>query len=142
MSGRAVFRTLRDASGMNTELMKDYLAAARAGDWERAFGYLADDVVLRVPGRSDLAGVAEGKDAVTAYLEAAIARAHGGKVEVEPIDMLSSDERVVLILRERFARPEGDVEIMRANCYRLAEGKIAEVTIFEANQYEVDELFA
>jgi ketosteroid isomerase-like protein len=127
---------------MNTELMKNDLAAARGGDWERAFGYFADDIVLRVPGRSELAGVVRGRDAAIAYLEAALASAHGDRVEVEPVDMLSSEERVVLILRERFARPEGDVEFLRANCYRLAEGKIAEITIFEANQYEVDELFA
>jgi hypothetical protein len=37
---------------------------------------------------------------------------------------------------------EGAVEIRRANVYRLRGDRIAEVWIFEANQYEVDELFA
>ena len=38
--------------------------------------------------------------------------------------------------------PGGAVEIHRANVYRLRGDRIAEVWIFEANQYEVDELFA
>jgi hypothetical protein len=45
-------------------------------------------------------------------------------------------------VRERFSRPGGAVEIRRANVYRLRGDRIAEVWIFEANQYEVDELFA
>lgn len=49
---------------------------------------------------------------------------------------------MALIVRERFSRPEGAVEIRRANVYRLRGDRIAEVWIFEANQYEVDELFA
>jgi hypothetical protein len=56
--------------------------------------------------------------------------------------MLASEERVALIVRERFSRPEGAVEIRRANVCRLLGDRIAEVWIFEANQYEVDELFA
>ena len=56
--------------------------------------------------------------------------------------MLASEERVALIVRERFSRPEGAVEIRRANVYRLLGDRIAEIWIFEANQYEVDELFA
>ena len=56
--------------------------------------------------------------------------------------MLASEERVALIVRETFSRPGADVEIRRANVYRLRGDRIAEVWIFEANQYEVDELFA
>ena len=55
--------------------------------------------------------------------------------------MLASEERVALLVRERFSRPRGAVEIRRANVYRLRGDRIAEVWIFEANQYEVDELF-
>ena len=44
------------------------------------------------------------------------------------------------VWRERFHLPDGDVEIRRANLYRLAGERITEVWIFEADQYEVDEL--
>jgi uncharacterized protein len=123
-------------------VMDRYIDAVRAGDWETAFGFFADDIVLRVPGRSALAGERRGREAARAYIDAALAKAHGQEVEVELIDMLASDERVALIVRERFARPDGDVEIRRANVYRIAGGQIVEIWIFEADQYAADELFA
>jgi uncharacterized protein (TIGR02246 family) len=123
-------------------VMDRYIDAVRAGDWETAFGFFADDIVLRVPGRSSLAGERRGREAARAYIDAALAKAHGQEVEVELIDMLASDERVALIVRERFARPDGDVEIRRANVYRIAGGQIVEIWIFEADQYAADELFA
>ena len=124
------------------DVMRRYLEAVRRGDWETGFGFFADDIVLHVPGRSSLAGEHRGRLAAEGYLKAALARSHGAEVEVELIDMLASEERVALMVRERFTRPGGTVEIRRANVYRLRGDRIAEVWIFEANQYEVDELFA
>jgi ketosteroid isomerase-like protein len=124
------------------EVMRRYLQAAQRGDWETGFGYFADDIVLHVPGRSSLAGEHRGRDAAKAYLDTALARSHGAEVEVELIDMLASEDRIALIVRERFQRPSGAVEIRRANLYRLHGDQIVEIWIFEANQYEVDELFA
>jgi len=126
----------------NIELMTRYIDAARRGDWETGFGYFADDVVLHVPGRSALAGERRGRDAAIDYIRTALALAHDAEVEVELVDMLASEERVALIVRERFGRPDGTVEIRRANVYRLRDAKIVEVWIFEADQYAVDELFA
>jgi uncharacterized protein len=122
------------------DVMRQYLAAVRRGDWATGLGFFADDIVLHAPGRSPLAGEHRGREAVEGYLHAALARAHGARVEVELIDLLASEERVALVVRERFARPEGAVEIRRANLYRLRGDRIVEVWIFEANQYEVDEL--
>jgi ketosteroid isomerase-like protein len=124
------------------DVMRRYLAAVQRGDWATGFGFFADDVTLHVPGRSSLAGQHRGREAVQGYLRAALDRAHGAQVEVELVDMLASEERVALVVRERFGRPEGAVEIRRANLYRLRGDQIVEVWIFEANQYEVDELFA
>jgi hypothetical protein len=56
--------------------------------------------------------------------------------------MLTSDERVALIVRERFHRPAGPVEIQRCNVYRVVDERIVEVWIFEQDQYAVDELMA
>jgi len=124
------------------DVMRRYLEAVQRGDWETGFGFFADDVVLHVPGRSSLAGEHRGRAAAEGYLQAALARSHGAQVEVELVDMLASKERVALIVRETFSRPGTAVEIRRANVYRLRGEQIAEVWIFEANQYEVDELFA
>jgi uncharacterized protein len=124
------------------EVIQRYLTAMRAGDWETGLGYYADDIVFRVPGRSELAGERRGRAAAREYLETAFAKAHDGDVEVELVDMLVSEERVALIVNERFGRPEGVVEIRRANVYRVKDDRIVEIWIFEGDQYEVDALFA
>jgi ketosteroid isomerase-like protein len=124
------------------DVMRRYLEAVQRGDWGTGFGFFADDIVLHVPGRSSLAGEHRGREAAEGYLQAALARAHGARVEVELVDMLASEERVALVVRERFGRPGGAVEIRRANLYRLRGDQIVEVWIFEANQYEVDGLLA
>src|SRR4029450_5952768 len=83
------------------ELMTDYLAAVRRGDWDTALGYFADDIVFQIPGRSSFAGERRGKDEAHNYIET-IREHHRGEIEVELIDMLTSDERVVLLVRQRF----------------------------------------
>jgi uncharacterized protein len=122
------------------ELMTDYLAAARRGDWDTAFGYFADDIVFEVPGRSALAGVLRGKDAAVGYIQAVRDHYRHGKIELELIDMLVSDERVALLVRERFHEDGRAVEIRRANVYRVRGDAIVGVSIFEADQYAVDAL--
>ena len=87
--------------------MRRYLQAVPRGAWATGFAFFADDVVLHVPGRSSLAGEHRGRDAVESYLQAALARSHGARVEVEPVDMLASRERVALVVRERFSTPGG-----------------------------------
>ena len=61
---------------------------------------------------------------------------------MDVVDILASEERVTLIVREVFHLATGDVEIRRANVYRVQGGRITEISIYEANQYEVDELLA
>jgi uncharacterized protein len=124
------------------DVMRQYLAAVRAQDWPAALALVADDVTIHVPGRSDLAGEHRGRDAFMAYIETVLARVHAAQVEVELVDMLASEERVALVVRERFTRDDDEVlEIRRANVYTVRGDRIVEIWIFEADQYAVDELF-
>jgi uncharacterized protein (TIGR02246 family) len=118
-----------------------YLAAVRGADWETAFALFADDAVLRVPGRPPHGGEHRGRDAIVGYFRAALALAPG-EVEVEVVDVLVGSERVAFVVRERFPRPEGVVEIRRANVYRVHGGRIVEVDVYEGDQAAVDALFA
>lgn len=120
--------------------MTDYLAAAKRGDWDTAFGFLADDLLIHIPGRSAFAGQRFGKAAAVDYIQSIRERYRDGAIELELIDMLSSDERVVLLLRERFHGDGPPIEIRRANVYRVKDDQVVEVSIFEADQYVVDEL--
>jgi ketosteroid isomerase-like protein len=124
------------------DLMHRYIAAVKRGDWDTGFGYFAEDVVLRIPGRSAFAGEHRGRDVVRRYIETARALSHRAAIELEIVDMLASDERVALIVRERFHGDGPPVDIRRANVYRIRDGQIAEVSIFEGDQYAVDALLA
>jgi uncharacterized protein len=121
------------------ELITKYLAAAKAGDWDTAYGYFADDIVFRIPGRSRLAGECRGKEAAVEYIQTIRDHYREGAIELELIDMLASDERVALLIRERFLGDE-TIEIRRANVYRVQDDAIAEITIFEGDQDKVDAL--
>jgi ketosteroid isomerase-like protein len=122
------------------ELMSQYLAAARRGDWETAFGYFDDNIVFQIPGRSGFAGEQRGKAAAVNYIQSIRDHYRDGQIEVELIDMLESDDRVALLVRERFHGEGPPVEIRRANVYRVQGDRIVEISIFEADQYVVDEL--
>lgn len=122
------------------ELMSDYLAAAKRGDWDTAFEYFAEDIEFHIPGRSGFAGSRRGKAAAVDYIQSVRAHYADGNIELELIDMLASDERVALLVRERFLGDGPPLEIRRANVYRVRGDRIVEIWIFEADQYAVDEL--
>jgi ketosteroid isomerase-like protein len=122
------------------EVMQSYIAAARSGDFSAAYRFYSEDIVGHVPGRSAFAGELRGRQAVIGYIEHARALSRDADVELNVVDMLASDERVALIVREVFHRSTGDVEIRRSNVYRVRGGQIVEISIYEANQYEVDAL--
>jgi uncharacterized protein len=123
------------------DVMERYIDAMRRGDRATAFAHYADDIVGHVPGRSALAGDLYGKDAVVAYIEAAVAHAPGG-VELELVDMLASEERVALIVRERLHDGDRVLDMGRTNVYRVEGDKIVEISIFESDQYAVDEFLS
>lgn len=122
------------------ELMTEYLSAAKRGDWETAFGYFEDDIVVHIPGRSTFAGDRRGKDAAVEYIQTIRDHYRDGEIQLELIDMLVSNDRVALLVRERFLRDDATVEIRRANVYRVQGDAIVEISIFEADQYAVDAL--
>jgi ketosteroid isomerase-like protein len=121
------------------EVMASYSAALARGDREAAFSLYADDVVLRLPGRTAFAGEHRGRQAVVATLGALLARA--GDVEIETLERLSSGDRVALVLRERVRRDEVVLEIRRVNLYRVRDGQIVEIEMYEGDQYAVDAFF-
>jgi uncharacterized protein len=122
--------------------MSDYLAAAKRGDWDTAFGYFADDIVFHIPGRSSLAGDRHGKKAAVDYIESIREHYRHGEIQLDLVDMLISEERVALLVRERFLGEGEPIEIRRANVYRVDGDRIAEISIFEADQYAVDALIS
>jgi uncharacterized protein len=124
------------------DVMHRYVDAARRGDFDTAFGHFAEDIVIRIPGRSAQAGEKQGRDEAMAYIDEARALSRDRDIELEVIDALTSEDRFALIVRERFHLDGRVVDIRRANVYRVRGEEIVEIWIFEADQYEVDALLA
>ena len=123
------------------QVMQEYAAAWSRGEPESAFAFYAEDVVMRLPGRSALAGEHRGKPAVVEAITALLARTDGLPVTVEVLDRLVSENAVALMLREVASRGEQTLELRRVNVYRVRDGQITDIDIFEADQYEVDAFF-
>jgi ketosteroid isomerase-like protein len=121
-----------------TEVMTEYLASAKRGDWDAAYGLLAKDMTVHIPGESAFAGEHHGREAAIEYIQAIRNHFMSGGIELEVVDMLASEERVALLVRERFYGDGAPVTIRRANVYRVRGGEIVEISIFEADQYFVD----
>ena len=121
-----------------TEVMTDYLAAAKRGDWDTAYGYFAEDMTVHIPGESAFAGDHCGRDAAIEYINAVRNHFMNGGIELEVVDMLAGEERVALLVAERFFGEDLPITIRRANVYRVRGGEIVEISIFEADQYVVD----
>lgn len=122
------------------ELITGYLAAAKRGDWDTAFGYFAQDIVVHIPGRSAFAGDRRGKNAAVGYIQTTRDRYRHGRIELELVDMLTSEQRVALLVRESLHGDGPPVETRRANVYRVQGNQIVEISIFETDQHAIDEL--
>jgi ketosteroid isomerase-like protein len=123
------------------QVMAEYAAAWERGDAEAACEFYADDVVMNLPGRGSLAGAHVGRADVITAIQALLARTGDLSAQVEVIDRLRSGDRVALVLREAVTRADASLELRRVNVYRVVDGKIAQIDIYEADQYEVDEFF-
>ena len=120
--------------------MRSYITAMQAGDWDAGMAHFADDVVIHVPGRSRLAGTRRGRAEVEAYLRGALG---DGTVHasVELIDMLVGEDHVGLVVHEVLRHGDRVLDMRRSNVYRVRDGAITEISIFEADQHGVDEFF-
>lgn len=129
-----------DAPGA-VDVVRAYAAAWAAGTPEVAWGYYADHVVMRLPGRGALAGEHRGRAAVIGAITALLARTDGHAVTVDVLDLLASDSRVAVVVREVTSRAGAIVDLRRVNLYEVVGGRITAIDVYEANQYEVDEFF-
>ena len=128
----------RAADATPLDVITSYFAAIGRGDFPAAIAHFSDDVVGFVPGRSDLAGEYRGRDAVAGYLNTVISRVRGD-VRVERVDTLVGRDHVALMVVEHLGSGPDELVIYRTNVYRIADGEIVEIRIFEGDQYLVDE---
>jgi hypothetical protein len=99
--------------------------------------YIADDILVHYPGRSDLAGWYKGEEF---YREFGARLGQYKTTLVEIIDVLASDARAAVIAKERLEASDGhSIDFVRVAIYRIVAGQIAEMWVREDDQYAMDE---
>ena len=68
-----------------TEVMTEYLASAKRGDWDAAYGLLAKDMTVHIPGESAFAGEHHGREAAIEYIQAIRNHFMNGGIELEVV---------------------------------------------------------
>lgn len=117
-------------------VVEEYIDAIAEGDIERVGEFIADDIVVHIPGNNPMSGDYRGREEVLAHYRSLFERteAAGGSIEVDMHDLLASDDHVVALSRRTFA----GVDARAVAIYHVDDGKIEEVWVHEAAQDEVD----
>jgi ketosteroid isomerase-like protein len=109
----------------NVEVIRDSVAAMNEGDFERALGHLADDVVFEAPA-GIRGGTFRGRDAVSEWF-ADWFRIFDWNVHSDIREIAEIGDDGVLVVADSRGRGRGsgvDVEETFAFLYRFREGKI------------------
>jgi ketosteroid isomerase-like protein len=102
---------------------------------------MGQSVVWHEPGRSSLAGDYKGPEAVLGFLGELKARS-GGTFKIEVLDVLSEPERAVVFQRETATRDGKALDVIAAVDFEIHQGKVTEVTVYQADTYQFDEFWA
>ncbi len=122
------------------EVMRAYLDRITAGDFQGAMEFYADDVVAHVGGRNPTSGVYDGKAAFGQYL--ADATGMVDSLRIEEHDLLTSDAHAVVLNTMHAERGGTTLGSDRVVVYHVADGKISELWIIDADQAAVDEFMS
>lgn len=119
-------------------VVREYMSSFFGRDLGRAMTYLAENVVLNVPGRSSLSGRYEGRDRVVYFLSA-LAERTGGTLRFEIEDVLANDRRVVVLFSPSARRGDREWVSRAATAYRVEDALIREITVFHFDLYAFDD---
>ena len=124
--------------GRNLALMRGFYAARAKGDREGIMGCLAEDVVWRYPGRNLFSREYRGREDVAGFF-LGLREATGDDFSSE-VERILVDETTALVHEHPRGTREGkSLEWETVLVFRLRDGLIAEVDVFQNIQYELDE---
>jgi len=121
-------------------IVRAYTEAWLAGDVAAVVDLYHDDLVLHYGGGHSLTGDHVGKDAALTALLTVQARTE--RVPVAVLDVMASDEHATAWVRERWTVDGEDHELTRVLVYRVADGKLAECWLYDADSALVDRALA
>lgn len=128
----------------NRALIEDYFRESTTGTIEGLFDFYTEDVVLETPGRNFMSGTHYGKSGVREYLEHNTSNFSGGVLPETTVHSILADvDYAVVVHTTRFALPKKEpFDARRVVTYGIRDGKICAVTLYEHDQYGVDNLLA
>lgn len=125
----------------NEALVREGYDAFVRGDIGTVASLISPDVLWHVGGDSPLAGVYKGHDELFALL-ARLGEATGGSISISARDILTSDDRVVVLTTLKAERDGQVLEDDGVAIFNIVDGKASEVWVFAENQGAIDAFFA
>ena len=122
----------------NLALVRRFCEARANGDQEAIMGCLTEDVVWRYPGRNPLAREYRGKEDVASFFRA-LREVTGGNFSSETERIMVDETAAFVHELPRGTMKGKSLEWETMLMFRLRDGKIAEATVFQNIQHELDE---
>ena len=102
------------------------------GDLETVGGFMAEDIVWHVLGRTRLSGEYRGRDEVFGYF-ATLVQEFGGTLRIEVHDVMANDVHAAALTTIRAER----IDQKGVDAYNMSNGKATEAWTFVEDQEEV-----
>ena len=120
------------------EIVKRFYTCLQAGDLAGLGALLADDVVLHVPGRHQLAGDYAGPEGIARFAAASSAVATAGE-RLTVMDVLEGQEFVAALCRVQAQRPgHAALDNSTLHLAKVRSGRIGEIWFHNFDQHAVD----
>jgi ketosteroid isomerase-like protein len=125
----------------NVEVLRRLYDALAEGDFEAVMGLMADDISAHVPGKSQVAGEYEGKEAVGGYV-GKLAELSGGTLRFEPHDVMASDGHGVGLVKDLAERGERKLAMNNVHVWHVSDGAVREIWVYPGDLYAWDEFWS
>ena len=125
----------------NVAVVRGVYEALGRGDLDELGRLLSPGITLLVPGRSTLAGLYDGRDAVFGFLGAMQAAA-GGTYRAELRDLFASDTQVVAVHKGTGTRGDKTLAADAALVFEVSGDMVAAITVHQQRQDGWDEFFS
>lgn len=125
----------------NIKVVQDYLETVKTGDFKAAAELFDENVKIRIPGRNQISGEYHGSAGVFASFGKMLDLSGGTYHITEFVDWLASDSRVCLLARQEATRDGETYSYLRNIVFKIADGKMRDIQIFEADQHEFDDFW-
>jgi hypothetical protein len=109
------------------KVLRAAVNAMVTGDLDALPALFADDVVVHVPGKSQLSGDYKGKEELFNGFLGKLTSLTDGQVVLEPHDLVGSEDHAVGIYTWTATRGGTTFEWRQVNVYHVRDGQIAEV---------------